>query len=54
MVARATVVPSDRPRPRIDIEPVDRAAHEARLAKLRGKAGKAVWDVVAEPEAALA
>ena len=54
VVARATVVPSDRPRPRIDIEPVDQAAHEARLAKLRGKAGKVVWDVVAEPEAALA
>ena len=54
VVAMATVVASDRPRPRIDIEPVDQAAHEARLAKLRGKAGKAVWDAAVEPEAALA
>ncbi len=54
VVAQAVVVASDRPRPRIVAGPEDLAAHEARLAKLRGKAGRAVWDEVPEPEAALA
>lgn len=54
VVAQAVVLASDRPRPRIVAEPADLAAHEARLAKLRGKAGRAVWDEAPEPEAALA
>ena len=54
VVAQAVVVASDRPRPRIVAGPEELAAHEARLAKLRGKAGRAVWDEAPEPEAALA
>lgn len=54
VVAQAIVVASDRPRPRVVAEPAELAAHEARLAKLRGKAGRAVWDETPEPEAALA
>lgn len=34
----------DRPRPRVSVAEVELAAHEARLAVLRKKAGHAVWD----------
>jgi len=54
VVAQAVVLATDRPRPRIVAEPPELAAHEARLAKLRGKSGRAVWDGALEPEAALA
>ena len=33
------------PRPRVHVEEADLAAHEARLAKIRGKAGRCVWDL---------
>jgi DNA polymerase-3 subunit epsilon len=36
------------PRPRVLVAEDDLAAHEARLAQLRKKAGKAVWDLWAE------
>lgn len=42
------------PRPAIMVPVEEFAAHEARLAQLRKKAGRAVWDAVEEPEAALA
>ncbi|HJR72605.1 MAG TPA: DNA polymerase III subunit epsilon [Luteimonas sp.] len=38
------------PRPRVHVDEADLAAHEARLAKIRGKAGHCVWDAL---EAAL-
>ena len=43
------------PRPRVQVAGEDIAAHEARLAQLRKKAGRAVWDAVeaGSPEAAL-
>ncbi|AXK72338.1 DNA polymerase III subunit epsilon [Lysobacter sp. TY2-98] len=37
-----------RPRPRVQVAPEDFAAHEARLAVLRKKAGAAIWDRLAE------
>jgi DNA polymerase-3 subunit epsilon len=37
------------PRPRVLVAEDELAAHEARLAQLRKKAGKAVWDVWSEP-----
>ncbi len=39
------------PRPRVHVEDADLAAHEARLAKIRSKAGRCVWDAL---ESALA
>ncbi|RNF84935.1 DNA polymerase III subunit epsilon [Montanilutibacter psychrotolerans] len=42
--AVAVQLDASRPRPRVAIEDEDLAAHEARLEKLRKKAGKAVWD----------
>ncbi|MBB1089064.1 DNA polymerase III subunit epsilon [Lysobacter sp. SG-8] len=33
-----------QPRPRVEVPPEDMAAHQARLATLRSKAGHAVWD----------
>jgi len=43
-------------RPRVSISDEELAAHEARLQRLRKKAGRAVWDamVAAEPDAAVA
>ena len=47
-------------RPRVQISAQEQAAHDARLEKLRKKAGKVVWDqftvaeAVAEPELATA
>ena len=38
------------PRPRVLVAEDDLAAHEARLAQLRKKAGKAVWDLWSEAE----
>lgn len=38
-----------RPRPRVVAQAEELAAHEARLAVLRKKAGKAVWDSLVEP-----
>ncbi|MGV8941277.1 MAG: DNA polymerase III subunit epsilon [Lysobacter sp.] len=35
---------TSRPRPRVEIAPDELAAHEARLATLRKKAGHAIWD----------
>jgi DNA polymerase-3 subunit epsilon len=49
MLAAATL-----PRPAILVGAEEFAAHEARLAQLRKKAGRAVWDVVEEAEAAVA
>lgn len=40
-----------RPRPRVAVAPEELAAHEARLAVLRKKAGAAVWDRFATVEA---
>ena len=42
------------PRPAVRVDADELAAHEARLAMLRKKAGRAVWDVVEETEAAVA
>ena len=39
------------PRPRVVVAEEDLAAHEGRLAQLRKKAGKAVWDAWAEADA---
>jgi DNA polymerase-3 subunit epsilon len=47
--AAATVVASG-PRPRIVVDDSELAAHEARLAQLRKKAGRAVWDLAVEEE----
>ena len=41
-------------RPRVLVTDDEHAAHEARLEKLRKKAGRAVWDVMLEEEAATA
>ena len=51
-VALATTFQVDprRPRPRVLVGAGDLAAHEARLAGLRKKAGHAVWDLAAEAE----
>ena len=38
------------PRPRIAVDEAELAAHEARLAQLRKKAGRAVWDLAVEQE----
>ncbi|MBW3550144.1 MAG: DNA polymerase III subunit epsilon, partial [Proteobacteria bacterium] len=38
-----------RPRPQVVVAPEERLAHEARLAALRRKAGRAVWDIAPEP-----
>ena len=38
-------------RPRVSVEPAEFASHEARLAVLRKKAGRAVWDALLEAEA---
>lgn len=45
-------VDTGRPRPLMVITDDERAAHEARLAGLRKKAGRALWDVVVEDEGA--
>ena len=37
------------PRPRVLVDAGELAAHEVRLAQLRKKAGRAVWDLAAEP-----
>jgi DNA polymerase III subunit epsilon len=50
-VAMLTVVASG-PRPRIAVADAELAAHEARLAQLRKKAGRAVWDLGVEEESA--
>ena len=42
---------ADAPRPRVAIGPEEFASHEARLAVLRKKAGRAVWDALLEAEA---
>ena len=47
-VAIAYQASVDRPRPQVAITAEDLAAHEARLEKLRKKAGRAVWDLFAE------
>jgi DNA polymerase III subunit epsilon len=49
--AMLTVVASG-PRPRIAVADAELAAHEARLAQLRKKAGRAVWDLAVEEEIA--
>ncbi len=41
------VIDPSRPRPRVQVEPAELIAHEARLALLRKKAGHAVWDTAA-------
>jgi DNA polymerase-3 subunit epsilon len=50
--AEATVVLLERvidaPRPRVQVSEVEAAAHETRLAALRKKAGRAVWDLAVE------
>ena len=38
------------PRPRVAVDPDELAAHEARLAHLRKKAGRAMWDLAVETE----
>lgn len=38
-------------RPRVSVEPAEFASHEARLAVLRKKAGRAVWDALLEEQA---
>jgi DNA polymerase-3 subunit epsilon len=43
---------SGGPRPRISATPDDLVAHDARLAVLRKKAGRAVWDALLEEDAA--
>jgi DNA polymerase-3 subunit epsilon len=45
-------VDTSRPRPRITVAAHELAAHEARLATLRKKAGAALWDRFAAPAAA--
>lgn len=42
------------PRPRVIIDTEETAAHETRLAQLRKKAGKAVWDLVDQEACAVA
>ena len=55
VVAHAFQLDASRPRPRVVVAEDERAAHEARLATLRKKAGRAVWDVAfAVEEEALA
>ena len=49
-VARLATV--ETPRPRVQVSAQEMEAHEARLAKLRARAGRAVWDVVGAPERA--
>lgn len=44
---------ADAPRPRVVVSGDDLAAHEARLQKLRQKAGRAVWDLLQSPQAAM-
>ncbi|MGQ4583162.1 DNA polymerase III subunit epsilon [Lysobacter sp. F60174L2] len=46
-------VDPSRPRPRVLVSDDERAAHEARLAGLRKKAGRALWDVAAEADEAV-
>jgi len=50
-VAVAFDVDVHAPRPRVVIAEEDLVAHESRLAQLRKKAGKAVWDLWAEADA---
>jgi DNA polymerase-3 subunit epsilon len=50
--AAAFEVDIHAPRPRVVVAEEDLAAHENRLAQLRKKAGKAVWDMWAEADAA--
>ncbi|MEG3192124.1 DNA polymerase III subunit epsilon [Lysobacter sp. D1-1-M9] len=38
-----------RPRPQVVVAPEEQLAHEARLAALRRKAGRAVWDIAPDP-----
>lgn len=47
-VAIAYQTSADRPRPQVAISAEDLVAHEARLEKLRKKAGRAVWDLFAK------
>ena len=55
VVTQAFQLDASRPRPRVVVAEDERAAHEARLATLRTKAGRAVWDVAfAVEEEALA
>jgi len=44
----------EKPRPRVIVASEDLAAHEARLQKLRQKAGRAVWDAHDPPKVAVA
>jgi DNA polymerase-3 subunit epsilon len=53
-VAQVVLVSSDGPRPVVLVTAEERAAHETRLAQLRKKAGRAVWDDAHLPEPALA
>ena len=46
-------VDASRPRPKVLVSDDERAAHEARLAGLRKKAGHALWDSVTEAEEAI-
>jgi DNA polymerase-3 subunit epsilon len=51
--AAVALVAADVPRPRVQATAADLEAHVARLAQLRKKAGRVVWDELAEkPEAA--
>ncbi|MGJ7903141.1 DNA polymerase III subunit epsilon [Lysobacter sp. 1R34A] len=42
-------VDTSAPRPRVIVLPAELAAHEARLEKLRKKAGKCIWDLAMPP-----
>ncbi|MGH8084145.1 MAG: DNA polymerase III subunit epsilon [Lysobacter sp.] len=52
-LATALRIDTGRPRPRIVVADDERAAHEARLASLRKRAGHAVWDVAVADESAV-
>ena len=43
------LIHNDAPRPRVVVSAQEMEAHEARLAKLRARAGRAVWDEAAAP-----
>lgn len=45
-IVRRPPAASDAPRPRVLVDMSDTAAHEARLATIRKRAGHSVWDVV--------
>jgi DNA polymerase-3 subunit epsilon len=57
-MAVALVAAGNAPRPRVAVTAGELEAHAARLAQLRNKAGRAIWDQLAdpaeEPEAAVA